>query len=157
MMVGVGIIFAVVDRFASRVRDESSLGPRDALAIGIGQAVALIPGTSRSGSTMAVGLALGLNRTSAARFSFLLSAPITFGAVAKQAADVARLGPTANDLAMYAVGAITAGISGALAIHGLMRFVRTRSFAPFVAYRIVAGGIVIGLAVSGRIPSLPHC
>jgi undecaprenyl-diphosphatase len=155
MMIGVGIVLAAVDHLARLDRDEYELGPIGALAIGIGQAVALIPGTSRSGSTIAVGLALGLKRTSAARFSFLLSAPITIGALAKQSVDVARHSPPTSDLAMYGVGVLAAGISGALAIHGLLRFLRSRSLMPFVVYRIIAGGIV--LAASGRLPNPPIC
>jgi undecaprenyl-diphosphatase len=151
MMVAVGILLAVVDRLARRDRDEYSLGLWGALAIGVGQAVALIPGTSRSGSTIATALALGLTRDSAARFSFLLSAPITFGAVAKQSVDVARHGLNGSELAMFGVGAFAAGISGFLAIHGLLRFLRTRSLMPFVVYRVLAGAVVIVLAASGRL------
>lgn len=152
MMVTVGVLLAVVDRLSRRCRDEYSLGPLGALAIGIGQAIALIPGTSRSGSTIAAALVLGLTRRGAARFSFLLSAPITFGAFAKQALDVAAEGVGGADLAMYGAGALAAAISGILAIHGLLRFLRTRTLMPFVIYRVVAGALVIGLAATGSLP-----
>jgi undecaprenyl-diphosphatase len=152
MMVVVGIILAVVDAMARRERDEYSLGLVGALTIGLGQAIALIPGTSRSGSTIATGLALGLTRDSAARFSFLLSAPITFGAIVKQSVDVARQGGlSSNEMTMFGVGALAAGISGVAAIHGLLRFLRTRSLLPFVVYRVIVGLVVIGLAAAGRL------
>ena len=151
MMVLVGLVLAVVDRTADRKRHEHDLRPFDALAIGIGQAIALIPGTSRSGATIATGLALGLTRPSAARYSFLLSAPITFGAVAKQSVDVARHGLSGSEMAMYGVGALTAAISGIVAIRGLLRFLQSRGLMPFVVYRVLAGIIVIALAASGRI------
>jgi undecaprenyl-diphosphatase len=151
MMVVVGIVLAVVDRLARRDRDEFSLGPWGALAIGVGQSIALIPGVSRSGSTIATALALGLTRDSAARFSFLLSAPITFGAVAKQSVDVVRHGLSGSEMAMFGAGAVAAGVSGILAIHGLLRFLRTRSLMPFVVYRVIVGATVIALAASGRL------
>ncbi len=151
MMVAVGLILAVVDRLARHERDELDLRPLDALAIGIGQALALIPGTSRSGATIATGLALGLTRPAAARFSFLLSAPITFGAVAKQSVDVARHGLSSSEMAMFGVGAVTAGVSGIIAIRGLLHFLRSRGLMPFVIYRVIAGALIIGLAASGRL------
>jgi undecaprenyl-diphosphatase len=151
MMVVVGVVMAIVDRLSGRTRDEFDLGPIDALCIGIGQAVALIPGTSRSGATIATGLAIGLTRPAAARFSFLLSAPITFGAVAKQSVDVTRHGLTSSEMAMFGVGALTAGVSGIIAIRGLLRFLRSRGLMPFVIYRVVAGALVIALAAAGRL------
>jgi undecaprenyl-diphosphatase len=151
MMVVVAIVLAIVDSLAKRDRNEYSLGPWGAFAIGVGQAIALIPGTSRSGSTIATALALGLTRESAARFSFLLSAPITFGAVVKQSVDVARHGLTPSEMAMFAVGALTAGIAGVLAIHALLRYLRTQSLMPFVIYRVIVGTVVIALAATGRL------
>ncbi len=151
MMVVVGIVLAIVDHFSRRDFDEYQLGPAGALAVGVGQAIALIPGTSRSGATIATGLALGLTRPSSARFSFLLSAPITFGAVAKESVGLARQPLPASELAMFGVGALAAGISGILVIRGLLQFLRSRGLMPFVIYRVIAGTIIVALAVNGRL------
>jgi undecaprenyl-diphosphatase len=150
-MVVVGVLLALIDWASSRKRDEYTLGPVGAFAVGVGQALALIPGVSRSGSTIAVGLTLGLTRAAAARFSFLLSTPIIAGAVAKQSLDVARRGVDASEMATMAVGIAAAAISGYACIRFLLAYLRARSLMPFVIYRVVAGGAVIVLAASGRI------
>ncbi len=151
MMIVVGVVLAIVDHFSRRDHDEYTLGPAGALAIGVGQAIALIPGTSRSGATIATGLALGLTRPSAARFSFLLSAPITFGAVVKESVGLVRQPLPSNELTMFGVGALAAGISGILVIRGLLRFLRSRGLMPFVVYRVIVGAIIVMLAASGRL------
>jgi undecaprenyl-diphosphatase len=151
MMVGIGVVLELVDRSATLRRSEYSLGPAAALAIGLGQACALIPGVSRSGSTITVGLAAGLDRAAAARFSFLLSTPIVLGAVAKQSLDLIRHGSGASELAIFAVGIVTAALTGYACIRGLLAYLRTRTLLPFVIYRIVAGSAVILLAATGRL------
>lgn len=150
-MVSVGIILAVVDRAASRSRDEYSLGPVAALAVGLGQALALVPGVSRSGSTIAVGLAAGLTRVAAARFSFLLSTPIVFGAVAKQSFAVVERGVAPGDAAAFAVGILAAALSGYACIRLFLAYLGNRSLVPFVVYRIVAGSIIMALSATGRL------
>ncbi len=150
-MVLVALVLALLDRLGPQTRNEYSLGPVGALAIGIGQAVALIPGVSRSGSTIATGLGLGLTRPSAARFSFLLSTPIIAGALAKEGLDVARQGLGADERLVFAVGIVAAGISGYLCIRFLLAYLRRHSLMPFVIYRIVAGGAVLLLAANGRL------
>jgi undecaprenyl-diphosphatase len=146
-------VLGVIDRLASGRRDEYAVGPGAALAIGIGQAVALIPGVSRSGATIGVGLLAGLNRAAAARFSFLLSTPIIAGAVAKQSVDVARAGISPSDAPVYLVGILASAITGYAIIRFFLRYLRTNSLMPFVIYRVVLGAIVIALAVNGRLPS----
>jgi undecaprenyl-diphosphatase len=150
-MVVVATVLGLVDWLGSRTRDEYTLGPGGAFAVGVGQALALIPGVSRSGSTIAVGLSLGLTRAAAARFSFLLSTPIIAGAVAKQSVDVALRGVEASEMATLAVGIAAAAISGYACIRFLLAYLRTRSLLPFVIYRVVVGGAVLLLALSGRI------
>ncbi len=150
-MIIVAFALAVLDRIGPQTRDEYSLGPGGALAIGIGQAFALIPGVSRSGSTIATGLGLGMTRASAARFSFLLSTPIIAGALAKEGLDVARQGLGADERLVFAVGIVAAGISGYLCIRFLLAYLRRHSLMPFVIYRIVAGGAVLILAANGRL------
>jgi undecaprenyl-diphosphatase len=150
-MVLVALVLALIDWVGRQTRDEYSLGPAGALAVGVGQAVALIPGVSRSGSTIATGLALGLTRASAARFSFLLSMPIIAGALAKEALDVARQGITSSEAPVFAVGILAAGISGYACIRFLLTYLRRHSLMPFVIYRLVAGGAVLFLVATGFI------
>ena len=151
LMVVVAVIMALADRWSARERDEYALGPLAALIIGSAQAVALAPGVSRSGITIVAGLGLGLTRASAARFSFLLSAPIIAGAAAKEGLGVVNAGPPAGDLAAYGVGILAAGVSGYVAIRGLIAYLGRRSLLPFVVYRIAIGLAVIALSLSGRI------
>ncbi|HZT08920.1 MAG TPA: undecaprenyl-diphosphate phosphatase [Chloroflexota bacterium] len=150
-MIGVALVLAVVDRLGARAHDEYGLGAAPALAIGIGQACALIPGVSRSGATIAVGMGVGMSRAAAARFSFLLSTPIILGAIGKQFFDLARHGVPASDLLPLAVGILAAAVTGYLCIRGLLSYLRRRSLMPFVVYRVVIGAVVLVLALSGRI------
>jgi undecaprenyl-diphosphatase len=150
-MVVIALILALLDRVGPQTRDEYSLGAAGAIAVGVGQALALIPGVSRSGSTIATGLGLGLTRASAARFSFLLSTPIIVGALAKQGLDLARDGLGGSDPSVFVIGIVAAAISGYACIRFLLAYLRTRSLMPFVIYRLVAGAGVLVLAVNGRI------
>ncbi|MBM2809943.1 MAG: undecaprenyl-diphosphatase UppP [Chloroflexi bacterium] len=151
MMVLVALVLAAIDRLADRRREEYSLGPVAALAIGLGQALALVPGVSRSGATMGVGLLAGLTREAAARFSFLMSTPIILGAVLKESVDVARHGLPPGEIAAFLAGIVAAGVTGYACVRWLLAYLRRRSLMPFVVYRLVAGTIVIGLALSGNL------
>jgi undecaprenyl-diphosphatase len=151
MMAAVGIILEIVDRTMTGQRTEESIGPGTALAIGLGQASALIPGVSRSGATIGVGLAAGLQRASAARFSFLLSTPVITGAILKEGIDVMRQGVSPSSASAYGVGILTSAVTGYIAIRWFLSYLRRRSLRPFVIYRVVAGLVVIALAASGRI------
>ncbi len=148
-MIGIAILLAIIDRMSAKTYDEQKLGPISALAIGIGQAIALIPGVSRSGATIAVGLAAGLTRPAAARFSFLLSTPIILGAIAKQALDLIRGGVPASDIPPMIVGILAAAITGYLCIHFLLAYLRRRSLMVFVVYRVILGAIVIVMTLTG--------
>jgi undecaprenyl-diphosphatase len=150
-MVLVALLLALVDRLARQTRDEYSLGAAGAIAVGVGQALALIPGVSRSGATIATGLGLGMVRSSAARFSFLLSTPIIAGALAKEGLDVARQGLGSAEAPVFAIGIVTAGISGYFCIRFLLAYLRRHSLMPFVVYRLVVGSAVLWLALSGRL------
>ncbi|MEX2373016.1 MAG: undecaprenyl-diphosphate phosphatase, partial [Dehalococcoidia bacterium] len=113
-------------------------------------AAALVPGVSRSGATIAAARALGFDRASAARFSFLLSAPIVFGAGALQMGEAL----TGDEEVLWGpllVGAGTAGALGALVIGGFLRFVRSRTLAVFVWYRIALGVVVLALVAAGAL------
>lgn len=151
MMVLVAFVLAAIDWLADRRREEYSLGPIAALAIGLGQALALVPGVSRSGATMGVGLLAGLTREAAARFSFLMSTPIILGAVLKESVDVARHGLPPGELAAFLAGIVAAGVTGYACVRWLLAYLRRRSLMVFVVYRLAAGTIVVGLALSGRL------
>ena len=116
------------------------LGFSQAMLIGCAQALALLPGISRSGSTIVAGLACGLSREAAARYSFLLGAPVIFGAgllAVNDMLDDPNLGQQLNALA---VTFVTAAVSGYLCIHGLLRWLRSRSLLPFAIYCLAFGG-----------------
>jgi undecaprenyl-diphosphatase len=133
-----GIILYLADRYGSRVRQVTQMTWRHALLIGIAQAFALVPGTSRSGITMTAALGLGYDRLSAARFSFLISLPVTFGAGLLGIHEIVKLGHYAelHDAALAAVGAF---LSSLVAVAFLMKWLRTASFLPFVVYRVILG------------------
>jgi undecaprenyl-diphosphatase len=119
--------------------------------VGIAQAFAVIPGVSRSGSTISAGLVRDMNRETAARFSFLLSTPAIGAAVLKKAYDVHKAGGVPADMKMpIAVGIVVTGILGAFVIAFFLRYLRRSSLMPFVYYRIVFGIIVIALAAFFR-------
>lgn len=127
-----GVVMFVVDRRARGCRGAEELTAVEALVIGCGQALALVPGVSRSGATIVAALLVGLRREEAARFAFLLGTPVIAGAFLLKArelpaADAGMAGPL--------VGMATAAVVGALAIAWLLRFLRTRSLAPFAYYR----------------------
>ena len=151
-MAGVGIALGLVDRLSRGTRTEHSINWATSLAIGIGQALALVPGVSRSGATIGVGLATGLTRASAARYSFLLSTPVIVGAIAKQGYNAFQRGIPPDQAITYAIGVLASAISGYATIRWFLHYLRARSLQPFVVYRILAGLAVIGLAASGRIP-----
>jgi undecaprenyl-diphosphatase len=143
-----GILLGLADRLPER-REMSGLGWRGALAIGFAQAVALAPGTSRSGITITAARALGLTRGAAARFSFLLLAPITFGAVVYEGIDLARTGMPEDSLGPFVVGIVAAGVSGFAAIWGMLRYLQTHNYDIFVVYRVTVALIVLGLIATG--------
>jgi undecaprenyl-diphosphatase len=130
----VGLVLGAADRRAvPGPGDGEEISLRDALIIGLAQALAIVPGTSRSGVTIATALFLGRRRQAAARFSFMLALPITLGAAAFKVPDLFRGGV---DTTPVLVGMAMAAISGFLAIRVLLAYVRTRTYMPFVWYRI---------------------
>jgi undecaprenyl-diphosphatase len=139
-----GLLLGIADRLPGD-RTIDDMQTRDAVAIGAAQALALNPGTSRSGITMTAGRWTGFDRDAAARISFLMMIPVTAGAVAFKAAGLAADGIPEGLAGPMVVGILTAGISGWLAVWWLLRLVRTRSFMPFVVYRIAAGLFVLAV------------
>lgn len=145
LLIGMGIVMGIVDRLPSRHRRLAGMGWRDALFIGLAQAAALLPGVSRSGSTITAGLLEGFEREDAARFSFLLSAPITAGAVLFKLRHVFTHGLPPNEAGVFAVGIASSLIVGYLAVAGLIAFLRRYSLTVFVVYRILFGLFVLAV------------
>lgn len=143
-LIGFGLLLGVTDRLAGR-RKVDDLRTRDAVVIGAAQALALNPGTSRSGITMTAARQAGFDRDAAARISFLMMIPVTGGAVALKMMRLATDGIPDGLATPMLVGIITSGISGWIAVWGLLRLVRTHSFSPFVAYRVAAGIFVLAV------------
>jgi undecaprenyl-diphosphatase len=123
---------------------------RDAVVMGACQALALQPGVSRSGVTMTAGRFVGLGRDAAARFAFLMSLPITAGALVFKFVDVQGEGGIPDDMrAAFIWGIISSAITGYIAVWGTLKLVRSHSFAPFVLYRLIVGFAVLGLLATG--------
>lgn len=136
--IGFGLLLWWADRQARRQRDEHQLIWKDVLVIGCAQAIALIPGTSRSGITMTAGLMMGLTRHAAARFSFLLSIPVMVLAGLLETAELIEAGNGASWWVL-ALGASVAAVSAYLCIKLFLRFLDWAGMTPFVIYRIVLG------------------
>lgn len=139
LLIGVGLLMALADWRGRKTRALESMGLLDALLIGVAQAFALIPGFSRSGITIIAGLALGLQREAAARFSFLLATPITFGAAVWSFRHALKEGIPQEMAVPMLAGALSSMVVGWLCIAFLLRYLRTRSLMPFVVYRVGAG------------------
>jgi len=148
LLIAFGVLLALADRLPER-REMTGLGWRGALTIGFAQAVALAPGTSRSGITITAARTLGLTRRAAARFSFLLLAPITFGAVLYEGIDLAVTGIPPDTFGPFVVGISAAAVSGFAAIWGMLRYLQTHNYDVFALYRIVAAIVVLLLIASG--------
>ncbi len=145
----VGLVMWLADRTGRKQKDIAHVSLADSLMIGIAQALAIIPGVSRSGSTIAAGLFRNLDRTSAARFSFLLSTPIIAGACLKKFWDLHKHegGLPADMHTAFVAGIVASAITGCIAIAFFLNYLRTRSLSVFVWYRIVFGIIVVALAI----------
>ncbi len=152
MLIVFGLVLLAAEAVSRRDRDIETITRRDAIVVGFAQALALIPGVSRSGATISAGLLLGFDRVTAARFSFLLSIPAVVLSGLYELKDVLNgsaegavgVGPTI-------VATILAFITGYAAIALFLRFLTTHSTAVFVAYRVALGAAVLALAGSGAI------
>jgi undecaprenyl-diphosphatase len=150
MMIVMGALLFAAERLGKRLLEITDIRLPTALTVGLAQALALIPGVSRSGSTITAGLFRGLKREAAARFSFLLATPIVLAAGVKKLYDVVKSpeGIQAADQMGYLVGFAASAISGFLCIYFLMRYLQRRSTAPFIAYRLLLGaGIIVLLLI----------
>ncbi|HEY7873700.1 MAG TPA: undecaprenyl-diphosphate phosphatase, partial [Actinomycetota bacterium] len=144
-----GILLYVVDRSAPKRKEVDDVTALDALLIGTAQAMALSPGVSRSGATITAARWRGLERETAARFSFLLSLPVIAGAGVFKGLDVLETGLPPGMGPPFFWGFVASAISGFLVIWLLLAYVKKRDFAPFVVYRLAAALLVFGLVVTG--------
>ena len=144
-LIALAFLLLWAERAARHVRGMDSLTVRDAVIIGLAQATALIPGVSRSGATITAGLFRGLTRADAARFSFLLGAPIVAAAGAKGLLDTLTSGLDAGQLGVFAIGLTASALAGFVAIWGLLRYLQRASTAVFILYRIGLGIVLLVL------------
>ena len=147
LLVVFGLVLLWADRLGGR-REPKDFALRDALFLGTAQAAALVPGVSRSGATITAARYRSFDRDAAARISFLMSLPIIAGALVFESRHLIKDGMPPGFGAAFAWGIVASAITGYLAVWGTLRLIRTRSFAPFVVYRVVAGVAVVVIAAS---------
>jgi undecaprenyl-diphosphatase len=151
MLIGVAIVMIVAEKRSRPYKKLDEITPADAGVVGLAQALAVVPGTSRSGITIAAGLFRDIERPTAARFSFLLSTPAIAAAAAKSFWDLLKHGGIPTDMRVpFVVGIIVSALSGAAVIAFLLNFLRRHGLWVFIYYRIVFGIIVIALATFFR-------
>jgi undecaprenyl-diphosphatase len=148
MMIVVGLLLAIAERVGKQNRGMSQLRVVDALAVGGAQVLALIPGSSRSGSTIMGGLFAGETREAAARFSFLLSIPAIAASGLLELKEAIEKVPS-DSYAALAVATVVAGIVGYLSIWFLLRFLRTHSTAVFIVYRVIVATLILIALATG--------
>jgi undecaprenyl-diphosphatase len=147
-LIVMGVVLGIADRYSSNTRGFKELGLRDAFLLGLAQAMALVPGVSRSGATISMGLFLGMGREAATRFAFLLAIPAVVGAGLFELKEIPNghndygWGPTI-------VATVVSFVVGYAAIAWLLRYVSTKSYLPFVIYRIALGLLTLGLLWAG--------
>jgi undecaprenyl-diphosphatase len=141
MLIVVGLVMLIAEK-AYKFRDMEKTGIQDALIIGIAQALAIIPGVSRSGITISAGIFMGFQRDAAARFSFLLSTPLIAGATVLHFKK-AFMGHGSHDLQLFSAGLISSFITGFIAIKFLLRFLKKHPLDIFVYYRFILSAVII--------------
>jgi undecaprenyl-diphosphatase len=142
----VAVVMLAAEWFAKRYKHKTKLEgitPKQALVVGAVQAAAIVPGVSRSGSTITTGLFLGLDRVAATRFSFLLGIPITAGAIVKVLFDGRVAQMIDSESHLFVIGILTALVSGLFAIRFLLKFLAGHTLAIFAYYRLVLGGVIL--------------
>ena len=144
-----GLLLGVIDHYGKKMKGLDALGAKDGLAYGIAQSLALIPGVSRSGATIAMGRALGYRRESALRYSFLLAIPAVLGSGTFELLNSISEPLIAFSWFETMMATLTAFITGYLVISWLMKYIQNRSFLPFVIYRILLGSaLLVGLSLN---------
>lgn len=143
LMIVVGAVFLIVEKKSSKTKDLQQATWKTALLIGLSQVVALLPGTSRSGITTITGMTQGLKRSESARFSFLLSIPVIFGAGLLKFYDATKENLTSQDWLLMLAGIIAATFFGYIAIRFLLKFFQNHPLNVFAYYRFIVGGAII--------------
>ena len=152
-MAVMAIVLGLADRYGSKRLTEGDIRISEAIGIGAAQAFALVPGVSRSGSTISVGLVFGFTREAIARFSFLMSTPIIFGAGVLKLPKMLRemhAGTSHVSGAALAAGLVASAAVGVIVIRWLLAWVRTRTYDVFVVYRLVVAVLIVALWISGK-------
>lgn len=147
LLMTAAVLLAAADRAGIQQLELEAIGSWQAVTIGVAQALALAPGVSRSGITLAAGLFLGLRREAAARYGFLLAAPITAGAGLFQLRHLLRSGIPEDERAAFGIGVVTSLGVGVLVIGGLLRYLRRQNLNVFVGYRLALGLLVLAVAL----------
>lgn len=147
MLAFFGVLLGLADRYGHKQRSVDNIRTRDAVALGFAQALALIPGVSRSGATITMGLSLGLTREAATRYAFLLAIPAVLGSGFYEASRINNAADTAWGPILLATA--VSFVVGYLVIAWLIRYVSTKSFLPFVAYRLALAALIIVLLSVG--------
>lgn len=145
-----GFVMLFSERYAKHLKNKSdleSVTKKQALAIGFAQAMAIIPGVSRSGATITTGLFAGMDRVAATRFSFLLGIPIMFGAIADTLLTKSALGTINSQTTLFFIGIVSAFVSGIIAIKFLLKFLAKHTLDIFAYYRIVLGITILIIAM----------
>ncbi len=150
LLMALGAALWLAERAGRRSRSLTEVGLRDGFLVGVAQALALLPGVSRSGSTITAGLFLGFQRAAAARFSFILGIPAIVGAGMLETMHLLRTGLPASERTLFVVGMAASAVTGFLAIAFLLRFLQRRSTAVFVLYRFLLGVFILVWLVAVR-------
>ena len=138
-----GVIIYLADKYSKQTKDIKKMTLKDAIIVGCSQVFALIPGFSRSGTTIAAGRILGLDRESAAKFSFYLSAPVVLGAVVLQLIKGSALSVIAANLGTFVLGILVSFVIGLLCIKYLLKYLQKHNFKIFMVYRVVLAIVVL--------------
>ncbi len=147
-LIVLGVVLGIADRVGSRTREIKGIGMKHAVLLGLAQAMALIPGVSRSGATISMGLFLGLTREAATRIAVLLAIPAVVAAGIFEIPEISH-GDNVYGWGPTIVATVVAFVVGYAAIAWLLRYVSTRSYMPFVIYRIALGALTLGLLGAG--------
>ncbi len=142
-MIVFGIFLGLADKYARETRDEYQITWKDMLIIGIAQALALIPGASRSGTTITAGLMVGLSREASSRFSFLLSIPVILLAGGYEASKISANEWASSHMGLFVIGMLIAAVTSFACIHVFLRLIERIGMMPFVVYRILLGCLLL--------------
>ena len=146
-----GLLLGLLDYIGRKDKDLDQLNSKDGLLYGLAQSLALIPGVSRSGATIAMGRTLGYTRDAALRYSFLLAIPAVLGSGTYELLNSFSEDTNTFSLVETTVATVTAFVIGYVVIAWLMKFVQTKSFMPFVVYRVLLGSLILVLLSTGTI------